>query len=142
MTDYKSVFIDTAPFIYYIEKNEDNPQYFEKVKSFLKECYENDVEIVTSVITLEEYMVFPYRNNEMRYIELFEELLRVLNVNIIEIDKSIARKAAKIRADYKDFKTMDALQLACACIHGCDLFLTNDKQLRQFEEIRCITIDE
>ena len=37
---------------------------------------------------------------------------------------------------------MDALQLATACITGCDLFLTNDKQLRQFEEIRCITVEE
>ncbi len=44
----------------------------------------------------------------------------------------MAKKAAKIKADYKDFKTLDALHLACACVHGCDLFLTNDKQLRQF----------
>lgn len=44
--------------------------------------------------------------------------------------------------EYKDFKTMDCLQLATACIRGCDLFLTNDKQLRQFREIKCIVVDE
>lgn len=44
--------------------------------------------------------------------------------------------------DYKGFKAMDALQLAIACLEKCDLFLTNDKQLRQFEEIKCITVDE
>ncbi len=37
---------------------------------------------------------------------------------------------------------MDALQLATACIMGCDLFLTNDKQLRQFKEIKCVTVGE
>lgn len=37
---------------------------------------------------------------------------------------------------------MDALQLSTACLTGCDLFLTNDKQLRQFTEIKCITIDD
>ncbi len=37
---------------------------------------------------------------------------------------------------------MDALQLAAACVLGCDLFLTNDKQLRQFKELRCITVEE
>lgn len=37
---------------------------------------------------------------------------------------------------------MDALQLAVACFAECDLFLTNDKQLRQFEEVNCITVDE
>ena len=43
MIGYKKVFIDTAPFIYYIEKNEDNPQYFEKMKSFFAESYDRDV---------------------------------------------------------------------------------------------------
>ena len=37
---------------------------------------------------------------------------------------------------------MDAIQLATACIMGCDLFLTNDKQLKQFKEIKCIVVDE
>lgn len=29
MIDYKKIFIDTAPFIYFIEKNEDNPKYLD-----------------------------------------------------------------------------------------------------------------
>lgn len=37
---------------------------------------------------------------------------------------------------------MDALQLATAWVTGCDWFLTNDMQLRQFREIKCITLDE
>ncbi len=37
---------------------------------------------------------------------------------------------------------MDALQLAAACLSKCDLFLTNDKQLRRFKAIKCITVDE
>ena len=47
-----------------------------------------------------------------------------------------------IRAEYKFFKSMDALQLATACINKCDLFLTNDKQLKQFKEIKCVTVDQ
>ncbi len=30
---------------------------------------------------------------------------------------------------------MDALQLAATVISGCNVFLTNDKQLRQYTEI-------
>lgn len=142
MTGYKKVFLDTAPFIYFIEKNEGNPLYFDKVKRFLMESYDNDVDMETSVITMEEYMVFPYRNNEQKYINLFKKLLEELEINIIDIDREIAEKAAKIRAEYKAFKAMDALQLAAACISGCDLFLTNDKQLRQFKEIKCITVED
>ena len=51
-------------------------------------------------------------------------------------------KAAQIRAEYKGFKAMDALQIATACLSGCDLFLTNDKQLKQFKEVKCITVAE
>lgn len=142
MTEWRKVFIDTVPFIYYIEKNEDNPQYFDKVKRFLMKCYDENVQFVTSVITMEEYMVFPYKNNKFEYIEIFENLLQTLEFDVMDIDKAKAKKASRIRAEYKAFKGMDALQLATACETKCDLFLTNDKQLRQFEEIRCITVDE
>ena len=74
--------------------------------------------------------------------DMFEKLLNTLGVSVTEINRDIAKKAAKIRAEYKMFKSMDALQLAAATLTGCDLFLTNDKQLKQFADIRCITVDE
>lgn len=37
---------------------------------------------------------------------------------------------------------MDALQLAAAVVSGCDLFITNDKQLKQYKGIECITMDD
>ena len=58
------------------------------------------------------------------------------------VNEAIARKAAQIRADYKDFKAMDALQLAAAECNGCDAFLTNDKQLRQYKALYCITVED
>ena len=61
-------------------------------------------------------------------------------MEIVEINQEIAKKAAQIRAEYKGFKGMDALKLAAACLSGCDLFLTNDKQLKQFKEIKCLTV--
>ena len=57
------------------------------------------------------------------------------------ITKEIALNAADIRAEY-GFKTMDSLQLAVACMEGCQVFLTNDKQLRRFGEISCVTVEE
>ncbi len=142
MTDFKKAFVDTAPFIYFIEKDSNNLQYFEKVKNFFKNGYNNDKKFITSVITMEEYFVFPYKNKEYSYIDMFNRLVETTHMEVVEINQKIAQKAAQIRAGYKGFKAMDALQLATACIMGCDLFLTNDKQLRQFKEIKCITVDE
>lgn len=103
MIDFKKAFVDTASFIYFIEKDSNNPQYHEKVKDFFKYGYDNGREFVSSVI---------------------------------------AMKSAQIRAEYKGIKAMDALQLAAACLSKCDLFLTNDKQLKQFKEIQCVTVEE
>lgn len=142
MTDFKKVFVDTAPFIYFIENDDNNLQYHGKVKEFFKYGYDNHREFVTSVITMEEYFVFPYRNKEYSFIDMFTRLVATTDMEIVEINQEIAKKAAQIRAQYKGFKAMDALQLAVACLSKCDLFLTNDKQLRQFKEIKCLTIEE
>ena len=142
MIDFKKVFVDTAPFIYFIEKDSNNPQYYERVKKFFENGYNNDRKFVSSVITIEEYFVFPYRNKEYAYIDMFYRLIEITNMEIIEINQEIAKKAAQIRAEYKGFKAMDALQLSIASMSKCDLFLTNDKQLKQFREIECLTVGE
>ena len=122
--------------------DENNPQYYDKVKNFFSNGYEADKKFVTSVITMEEYFVFPYRNKLYSFIDMFDRLVETTGMEIVEVNQEIAKKAAQIRADYKGFKAMDAIQLAVACLTKCDLFLTNDKQLRQFKEIKCITVDE
>ncbi len=91
-------------------------QYYEKVKNFFKYGYDNDKKFVTSVITMEEYFVFPYRNKEYSYIDMFNRLVETTDMEVVEINQEIAQKAAQIRAEYKGFKAMDALQLAVACL--------------------------
>lgn len=139
MIEYKRIFIDTAPFIYYLENN---PMYFEKLMNFFSECLEKEVEIVTSAITIEEYLVYPYSNNKMDLAENFERFLSYMNIEIVSTDKKIAKRGARIRAKYKDFKAMDSLQIATAIESGCDAFFTNDKQLRQEKELPCITMTD
>lgn len=142
MTDCKKVFVDTAPFIYLIERDENNPHYHERVQNFFDDGYQNGIRFVTSVITLEEYLVYPYRMNEKGLISVFDDLLKAFAFDIIPINEEIAKKAAEIRAANRAIRAMDALQLSTAYISGCDLFLTNDKQLKSCGELRCIIIDE
>lgn len=137
MTDSKKIFLDTSPLIYYLQKNE---LYYPSMVLFWKNYVEYDY--VTSSITITEYLTYPYRYNDLRMINEFYSFIYGMDIQIKAIEEKIADKAAQIRAEYKFFKTMDALQLATACITGCELFLTNDKQLRQFREIRCITLDD
>ena len=67
---------------------------------------------------------------------------RDTRTNVVCINGKIADDAAKIRSEYQGFKAMDALQLASAMSAGCDLFLTNDKQLGQYSGLRIMTMGE
>lgn len=137
MTDSKRIFLDTSPIVYYLEKNE---PYYLNMKKFWKEY---DVcDYVTSAVTVTEYLTYPYQQNNLKLINAFYAFIDGMDIEIKNIDKTIAEKAAQIRAEYKSFKTMDVLQLATACLSGCDLFLTNDKQLKQFKGIKCMIVDE
>lgn len=137
MTESKKIFLDTSPIIYHLENNE---LYYPKMKMFWKK-YET-CDFVTSAMTVTEYLVYPYQQNNIKLINAFYAFIDGMDIEIKNIDKLIAEKAAKIRGEYDSFKTVDALQLATACLSECDLFLTNDKQLKQFKEIRCVTVGE
>ena len=57
MTEFKKVFLDTAPIIYYLENSS---CYKDVMCSFFMKCISENIQIVTSAVTVEEYLVFPY----------------------------------------------------------------------------------
>lgn len=139
MTGYHKVFLDTTPIIYFLD---DDVNFGNKILCIFEEILGDKKQMVSSAITCTEYLTFPYRTGNLEKVNAFFEFCRDCGIILYSLNLDIAKKAAEIRAKYKDFKTMDALQLASACVQGCDLFLTNDKQLRQFKEITCITVGE
>ena len=139
MTGYNRVFLDTTPLIYFLD---DDLHFGEKTRTVLEEILSKNADLMTSTITCTEYLVYPYRTGNNEKVEAFFEFLQDCEVPLIDIDVEIARKAAEIRSEYEAFKAMDALQLAAAICNDCDLFLTNDNQLRQFKELRCITVED
>lgn len=60
----------------------------------------------------------------------------------MSLTKEVAEYASFIRSKYQGIKAMDALQLASAIQNNCDVFLTNDKQLKQVQEISVLLVDE
>ncbi len=139
MTEYKKIFLDTAPFIYFLDQT---PGFGDTALRVFESIVKNNKPIITSVITVEEYLVYPYQNNIPEKETAFFDFTGDLGINILPITLDIAKKAAMIRAKYKHFKAMDSLQLATAIESGCDLFLTNDNQLKQFSEIKCVTVED
>ena len=139
MTGYSKVFLDTAPLIYFLDSDEMRGG---RVKAIFEEILNSGRTIVTSVITCEEYLVYPYRTGNVEKVQAFFDFTGDFNITLYPVTQRIAQEAARIRAKYALFKSMDALQLATAAVVGCDVFLTNDRQLLQFQEIRCITPEQ
>lgn len=132
----KTIGIDTAPIIYFIEKG----IYFKIVRSFFEKLLEGHFRAITSTITLLEVLVQPYRYENKNLLKEYREILLYAdNLSIVPVSNEIADKAAELRARYR-IRTPDAIQVATA-IHGeASLFLTNDKTLKKILEIDVITL--
>ena len=97
---------------------------------------------LTSTITDSEYLVFPYKNQNSDKIKAYEAFLLDFSFQIVEPNRVITKQAAKLRAKYRDIKGMDSIHLATSIYFNCDIFLTNDIQLRQVKEVNVLLVDD
>ena len=135
----KTIFLDTAPLIYFIEKN---PRYFELVKPIITLIDTKQAKGMTSTITLLEVLVLPLREGNKKLADKYKTiLLTSTDLETCEISNAISEQAAVIRAKYR-FKTPDSIQLATAIIRKADYFLTNDAALKQLKEIKVIVLED
>ena len=135
----KKVFFDTNPLIYFVSGYE---PYYSKVFDFFTECIENDVEFYTSTITDAEFLSKPFRDGNFDVVERYRIWLRKLDFLKCFITEQVAEKAAFVRAKYQSIKLADALQIAASLECNCDVFFTNDKQLKQITEIKVVYLGE
>jgi len=135
----KTVFLDTAPLIYYIEENRNYSPILNKL--FLANS-KGDFLFQTSVITLLEVLVHPMRENEQQLVEEYQNILcNSPSIDIIDLTIDIAIKAASLRAKY-GLKTPDSIQVATALNASSQFFLTNDIRLKAVSEIEILILDE
>jgi predicted nucleic acid-binding protein len=131
------LFLDTAPVIYFVERN---PQFVDFVDPIF-ERLEVDITAVASPITLSECLVGAIRLGLVDLERAFVDVLQQDEVVFVEIDAAIAREAARIRVHY-NLQLPDAFQVAAALTSGCDAFLTNDVALRRVTELRILVVGE
>ncbi len=133
------VCIDTAPFIYFIEKHE---KYLSLLKPLFSEINSGNIESITSTITLLEVLVHPLRTGNESLAEKYREVLLYSDgLTTFEILNEISEKAAELRAKYS-IKTPGAIQIATALFHKADRFLTNDPALKKVIAIQVLVLDD
>ncbi|NOZ25070.1 MAG: PIN domain-containing protein [Nitrospirae bacterium] len=133
-----TLFIDTAPVIYYIEAH---PLFGPLVKEIVSSFQSGKLKAFSSVITLTEVLPKPIEKGDEKLAAEFAEFLRHgKNLAMTEISESIAEEAGKLRGRYQFLRTVDAIQVSAAIDVGADAFLTNDKKLKQVNEIKVVVL--
>lgn len=82
--------------------------------------------------------IFASQPSGRRYCTLLE---KSDHFELASISAAIGTRAAQIRADF-GFRTPDALQLATAVVRDCDIFLTNDQQLMQYDHVETVLVSD
>jgi predicted nucleic acid-binding protein len=126
----KRIYLDTAPIIYQIEGSE---EFSQSTQLIFDRIDKGELIAVTSLITLSEVLVMPYRLGQIDLVENYTQMLTSgENTEYIPIlDEEAALMVAKLRATNKTLKKFDAQHFALAIQYHCDSFLTNDCQLKK-----------
>ena len=137
--EIKSIFMDTAPIIYYIEGN----NQFCQIKNIINQIQKNNITIFSSVITITEVLVKPVSLGNMNVVNSFLTFLKNPdNIIILSVNDRIAEQAGYLRGKYPSLKTLDAIQISSAIEARTDAFLTNDLRLKQIKEIEVLTLKD
>ena len=133
------IFLDTAPVIYFVEKN---PEFAQKVSEVFERLDNGNLIAVVSPITLAECLVLPYKQKNKEIAQVFNDLLvNSKSVLFYPIDEVTADKAAELRARY-NLTLTDAFQPAIAIHSECGAFLTNDADLNRVKEIPIVVLSD
>lgn len=90
--------------------------------------------VVTSALTVGEVLVQPLKLKHERTRDHYLDAFRGLQV--VPFDIEAAAVFAALRAHHAGLRPPDAIQLACASVAGCDVFVTNDDRLSALETPR------
>ena len=135
-----SIFLDTAPVIYYIEAH----SVFGPLVKEVVSCFHQDgLNSFSSVVTLTEVLSKPIEEGNDKLARKFAEFLKYgRNLTLLEISVSISERAGELRERYPGLRTVDAIQIATAVEVGADAFLTNDKKLKNVKEIKVLVLKD
>jgi len=135
----KTVGLDTAPLIYYIEEN---PTYLITVDALFQALDRGEFAAVTSMVTLLEVLVRPFRRGDTALANHYRTILfESAGLTTAPLSQAIAEEAARLRSVYR-IGTADAIQMATAACHGASFFVTNDARLPVVPGLTMLTLDE
>lgn len=131
------LYLDSAPIIYFIEGS----AKLREAMSARLAGTRNGLDIaVVSYLGRLECRVKPLREGNRPILERYDRFFEAEGVEAVDTDASVWDVATELRARH-GLRVPDALHIACAIVHRCDRFLTNDHRLDRIPEIPVDVLD-
>ena len=96
LTGVSRLFIDTAPVIYFVERN---PHFVNLVDPIFQRL-DRDITAVVSAITLAECLIHPIRLGLADLEQAFVDVMHQEEVIFGDVNSYVAREAARVRVQY------------------------------------------
>lgn len=125
-----SVLLDTSILIYYLEGV---APYYLLADEIFNDIADENIRGFLSAISIAGFVTKPLADGNVATVERFKQFLSSLSIQVLEVTYEIAERAGKLRSQYSSLRTPDALIVATALENGCDVFVTNDKNLKKLE---------
>jgi len=113
-------------FVYWFENH---PQYADRVGEVYSKMRQRNDKLLTSAFTSGEILVGPYRRGQADEGLRIRQFFASAEVELIPFVPDTAERYGRIRGASRAAPA-DAIHLATAAQAGVDLFLTNDRELR------------
>ena len=111
-------------------------------RTFLEGIDEGKIMAMSSDISLGECLVRPIRSGDSNAIASILDFLDDRpNLPLVGMSRDVMIKAAEIRA-LTSAKLPDAIQVACASLAGCTVFVSADKRLRLPKSMQRVAFDD
>lgn len=132
----KRVAIDTMLMIYVLENN---PAYMQIVA----EIFEDAKSIVCSSFLFGELFAGFYKRGDQKIVDTILGYIEdAKNVEVHSFDYATGLIFAKIRAKHPSYSSPDCIHLATALACEADVFITNDKKLKDISGLKVLSLSE
>jgi len=127
--------LDANIILYYLHQDKN----FGKQSFRLLTAVKNKTKIISTLIYAESFVYVFEQADESLEKKQLKALEKIPKLKIVAPTKKICLLAAQLRAAYR-LKTPDAIHLATAIDSDCDIFITNDDNLKKVQEINVLTL--
>jgi uncharacterized protein len=118
------IYLDSCIVVYWVENHS---VFAPRIEQRVLQV--TSVEFAISPLVMAEVLVTPFRQHNVVLIERYKAFFE--NCVVLSMPETIFVETARLRATFSSLKMPDALHLATARFHQCEVFWTNDEHLQR-----------